>query len=114
MVYEYLLSSRVDYHNWSTITHTTERQMNEITREEFMTSRNSWDPTKLDDPERTSDLMISQFPPFPPDIIDSFYNDQGVIDETIMDLVNTQTTYKKNMNQKEKIIVSECSWEYNM
>ena len=27
----------------------TARQMKKITREEFMTSKNTWDPTKLDD-----------------------------------------------------------------
>ena len=42
-----------------------------------MTSKNTWVPTKLDDVEGASDLMISQFPPIPIDAIDSFYNDQG-------------------------------------
>ena len=44
-----------------------------------MTLRNTWDPTKLDDIEGTSDLSISQFPPIPVDAIDSFYNSQGDI-----------------------------------
>ena len=57
----------------------TERQLNEITREEFMTSRNTWDPTKLDDVDGASDLMISQFSPIPLDVTDSFYNDLGDI-----------------------------------
>ena len=57
----------------------TERQLNEITREESMTTRNTMDPTKLDDVDEASDLMISQFPPIPLDAIDSFYNDQGDI-----------------------------------
>ena len=52
----------------------TARQRKEITREEFMTSRNTWDPTKLDHIEGASDLSISQFPPIPADAIDSFYN----------------------------------------
>ena len=59
--------------------------MNEITREEFMTSKNTWVPTKLDDVEGASDLMISQFPPIPIDAIDSFYNDQGDIRATRSD-----------------------------
>ena len=50
-----------------------------------MTSRNTWDPTKLDSPEVASDLMISQFSPIPIDIIDSFYNDQGNIRATKSD-----------------------------
>ena len=53
----------------------TAKQMKEITREEFMTSKNTWDPTKFDDIEGASDLMISQFSPIPLDAIDSFYND---------------------------------------
>ena len=55
--------------------YSTARQMKEITREEFMTSKNTWNPTKLDDVDVASDLMISQFPPIPLDAIDSFYND---------------------------------------
>ena len=48
--------------------------MKEITREELMTSKNTWDPTKLDDIEGASDLSIRQFPPIPVDAIDIFYN----------------------------------------
>ena len=59
--------------------------MSEITREEFVTSRNTWDPTKLDSPEGASDLMINQFSPIPSDMIDSFYNDQGDIRATKSD-----------------------------
>ena len=62
--------------------YSTERQMKEITREEFMTSKNTWVPTKLDNIEGASDLMISQFPPIPVDAIDSFYNNQGDIHAT--------------------------------
>ena len=36
----------------------TAKQMNKITREEFMTSKNTWDLTKLDDIEGASDLSI--------------------------------------------------------
>ena len=59
--------------------------MKEITSEEFMTSKNTWDPTKLDVIGGASDLMISQFPPIPLDAIDSFYNDQGDICATKSD-----------------------------
>ena len=52
----------------------TARQMKDITRKEFMTSRNMWDPTKLDNIEGASGLSISQFPSIPADVIDSFYN----------------------------------------
>ena len=52
---------------------------NAITKGEFMTSRNTWDFTKLNSPEGAFDLMISQLPPIPIDIVDSFYNDQGDI-----------------------------------
>ena len=64
----------------------TEKQMKEITREEFMTSKNTWVPTKLDNIEGASDLSINQFPPIPIDAIDSFYNDQGDIRATKRDL----------------------------
>ena len=60
--------------------------MNEITREEFMMSKNIWDPTKLDDVDEASDLMLSQLPPIPLDAIDSFYNDEGDICATKSDL----------------------------
>ena len=53
----------------------TARQMKEITKEEFVRSKDTWDPTKLDDVDEASDLMISQFPPIPLDAIDSFYNE---------------------------------------
>ena len=64
----------------------TVKQMNEITREEFMTSKNTWDPTKLGDIEDPSDLSIRQFQPIPVDAIDSFYNSQGDIRGTKSDL----------------------------
>ena len=51
-----------------------------------MTSKNTWVPTKLDDIEGTSNLMISQFSPIPIDAIDSFYNNQGDICATKSDL----------------------------
>ena len=59
--------------------YSTAKQMDEITREEFMTSRNTCDPTKLDSPKGASDLMINKFSPIPSDMIDSFDNDQGDI-----------------------------------
>ena len=37
----------------------TERQLNEITREKFMMSKNTWVPTKLDNVEGASDLMVN-------------------------------------------------------
>jgi len=63
----------------------TAKQMKEITREEFMTSKNTWDPTKLDDIEGASDLMISRFPPISLDANDSFYNNQDDIRATKSD-----------------------------
>ena len=38
--------------------HSTAKQMHGIDREEFMTSQNEWDPSKLDDIEGTADLYI--------------------------------------------------------
>ena len=64
----------------------TERQMNEINREESMTSKTTWVQTKLDNIEGASDLSISQFPPIPFNAIDSFYNNQGDICATKSDL----------------------------
>ena len=53
--------------------------MRDINREEFMTSKNEWDPSQLDDIEGASDLRIQQFPPIPIDATDSFYDSNGNI-----------------------------------
>ena len=45
----------------------TDKQMKEITREEWMTSKSDWDPSKFDDIAGASDLSISQFSPIPLD-----------------------------------------------
>ena len=66
--------------------HPTERQMAEIDREEFMTAKTEWDPSKLDDIEGASDLSIRQFLPTPIDATDSFYNSQGDIRANKSDL----------------------------
>ena len=60
--------------------------MNKIQREEWMTSKNDWDPSKFDDVAGASDLSISQFPPIPLDTIDPFYTTQGDIRATKSDL----------------------------
>ena len=60
--------------------------MDKITLEEWMTSKATWDPRRLDDIEGASDLSIRQFPPIPTDAIDSFYNSQGDIRATKSDL----------------------------
>ena len=59
--------------------------MEKITREKLITSRNTWDPTKLDNVEGASDLSISHFLPIPADAIDSFYNSQHDIRATKSD-----------------------------
>ena len=64
----------------------TDKQMEEITLEEWMTSKTTWSPSKLDDIEGASDLSIRQFPPTSSDAIDSFYNSQGDIRATKNDL----------------------------
>ena len=61
--------------------------MDEITREEFMTSINDWDSTKYDNPEGESERLIKQFSPIPADITNSYYNDQGDIRVTKGDAV---------------------------
>ena len=60
--------------------------MTEIDREEFMTAKTEWDPSKLDDIEGASDLSIRQFPPTPVDATESFYNSRGNICPTKSDL----------------------------
>ena len=57
----------------------TERQMAEITREEFMTAKTEWDPSKLDDTEGAAERHLQRFPPTPMDATDSFYDSQGNI-----------------------------------
>ena len=42
--------------------HPTAQQMRDIGREDFMTSKNKWDPSKLDDTEGAADLHIQQSP----------------------------------------------------
>ena len=64
----------------------TVKQMDEITRENFMTSKNTLDPTKLDDIEGAFDLSIHQVQSIPVDAIDTFYNSQGDICATKSDL----------------------------
>ena len=62
--------------------------MKNITREEWMTLKSTWDPSKLDDIAGASDRSISQFSPIPMDAIDSFYNLQGEIRATKSDSMN--------------------------
>ena len=57
----------------------TEKQMQYIKREEFMTSKNDWDPSIYDDPKCTADLRLQQFPPTPIDATNSFYYVEGNI-----------------------------------
>ena len=57
----------------------TERQMNEVTLEEFVCAKDDWNPSKLNDIEGAVEQMISQFSPHPSAAIDSFYNSQGNI-----------------------------------
>ena len=64
----------------------TDEQIDKITCEEWMTSKATWDPSKLDDIKGASNLSIRQFPPIPTDAIDSFYNSQGEIRATKSDL----------------------------
>ena len=64
----------------------TDDKMDKITCEECMTSKATWDPSKLDDIANASDLSIHQFPPIPIGAIDSFYNSQGDIRATKSDL----------------------------
>ena len=66
----------------------TDKQMEEIKREEWMTLKGTWDLSKLDDIPGASDRSISQFSPIPMDAIDSFYNSQGEIRATKSDSTN--------------------------
>ena len=59
--------------------HPIAKQMRYISREEFVTSKSEWDPSKLDDIEGAADLHIQQFSTTPIDAKDSFYNSQGNI-----------------------------------
>ena len=68
--------------------------MLEIDREEFMTSKNTWDPSKLDDTEGAAERHIKRFPPTAIDATDSFYDSQGNIrantsDFNVSDALNT-------------------------
>ena len=51
-----------------------------------MTSKNTWDPSKLDDIKDTAERLIKQFPPSPSGATDSFYNSQDDIRATKSDL----------------------------
>ena len=65
----------------------TQKEMDGITREEFMTSINDWVPTKYDTPEGESQRLIKQFTPIPADVINDYYNDQGDLRVTKGDAV---------------------------
>ena len=57
----------------------TAKQMLEIDREEWMTEKTMWDPTKLDDIEGTAERLFKQFLPTCMDATDSLYNSRGDI-----------------------------------
>ena len=76
--------------------------MKEITREEFMASRNRWVQSKLDDIEGTSGLSIHQFPPIPVHTIDDFYNSQGDIRATKSDLEVDSAVVDNNERYRPK------------
>ena len=95
-------------HNYPTV-----KQMKEITRKEFMTSKNTWVPTKLGDVERATDLSISQFFPVPLNVIDSFYNNQGDIRATKRDLeVDPIVVGKKSESEVGPVVVDKDNERY--
>ena len=59
--------------------HSTAKQMQDITQEEFMTQKNDQDLTQYDDIECAAELQIQQFLTTPIDTIDSFYDVKGNI-----------------------------------
>ena len=61
-------------------------KMREIDREEWMTTKNTWDSSKLDNVEGTTERLLKQFLPTPMDATDSFYNSQCDIRTTKSDL----------------------------
>ena len=83
--------------------------MRDIRREEFMTSKNDWDPSQYDDIEGAADLQIQQFPTTPIDTTDSF----NVVEDNIHTNKNDQEeeylirTHKSDC--KEESGVSDAS-----
>ena len=78
----------------------TQKQMDEITREEFITLINNWDPTKYDTPEGEYERLIKQFTPIPADIINDYYNDQGDLRVTKGDVVKLISSAKNTILNK--------------
>ena len=92
----------------------TARQIKEITGEEWMTSKNMWDPTKLDDIAGASDLSISQFSPIPVNAINSFYNSQDDICATKSDFeVDPAVVDKKRKLEVDPAVVDKKSEGYH-
>ena len=57
----------------------TAKQLQYITREDFVTPKNDWDPSQFDDIEGAPELQIQQFPTTPIDTTESFCDTEGNI-----------------------------------
>ena len=57
----------------------TDKQMREISREEFMTLKNDWDPSKYDDTSDEVEVRLRQIPSTPIEATASFYDTEGNI-----------------------------------
>ena len=75
--------------------------MAEITREEFMTTKTEWDPSKLDDIKGAAERHLQQFPPTRIDATDSFYDSQGNIRANKSDLNFNDTSNTSDGNKRE-------------
>ena len=89
----------------------TAKQMRDINREECMTSKNEWDPSKLDDTEGAAEWLIQTFPT-PIVATDSFYDlqgnvcakksDFGVSDALNISSGNTREGYRSKPRKEKK------------
>ena len=79
----------------------TARQMTEIDREEFMTAKTEWDPSKLNDTEGSAERHLQQFHPTPIDDNDSFYDSQGNIRVNKNDLNISDASNISGGNKRE-------------
>ena len=97
----------------------TQWQIDNITAEEWMINKATWDPSKLDDIKGASDLSISQFPSIPAGVIASFYNSQGDIRATKSDLtkdpvVNDSPKDPVVSDSSKDPVVSDSTMDHNV
>ena len=84
--------------------HPTAEKMRNICREEFVTSNNEWDPSKLDDIESAADLHIQQFSllPLMLPIVSTTHNETFVQTKVIWKMIILSVTHQIQVVEAEE------------